>query len=763
MSYHIYKDLFNATASGSATASGLMKNWVNPFTSASGAIVGLSVFDDGDAESAWHEDFLKNLYLIDYYTTYIIDTSGETNRALSGSPIMVGDSALSRLDYLWDIVKQEESTLGITSGDIETAIEEWGNQLDGSGTIDGNSFNSYTTIGIPSGELPKLKSYAWSPMTYWDNYDGDPVFVNGYATGGSINATTGQSGVSIDLSRDDTIDDLSAPTTASGYLTTVTGANAYLSAADVFSTYYTEAYNASTNLIIAPVWSDDDYDGSLADASGTIVNPTNPLWATDNELKTMTVETTHLASGDLNIISRDVAQKTMVYLSRSLNYLHRLTYGSIGGFETDIPTASGSLAFDFTIQNGSNITPSGGAAWPVQDNPFASGELSPVDNSLMYNPDTPDFHWRKRINEMDTNLGRPSDYGSMPWLLSKLRYMRYRMYQLVGDNSRQKGGRLWRSIMPEYGTYATKSDLPEKNGEFFSTTVTRDESDGVFYVKDENTWYYWNKNTSDWEIAWSNGTQSGEFPNVPNPYGIVTGQGVTGLSSFNEIFDVATYRNYYAGPPASGDWHVAPGVDIYSQIVKEVHNKDVGNKIVDQGVVDDYGINLESFVGGNNQGYMDTNPSTQFISQFQSLHDKIGSAEVAELMSGKTMSDIQKNDFLEDVFFTASGEFDSGEFIRQLIPIISWHIQSVGELETGNLDIGNYPGKTLSYALTNGFYNLMEYMEFVSGDGSLSGNEHPTPSGISARYIGPHRITYIDDNDPGFYGGVKLTYFDEDA
>jgi hypothetical protein len=84
MPYEILTNIYDevvATSEGAAAVA----NWTNPWTGSGSAITGISLFSIG--EGGYSEDFLKNLYLIDYYATFVVSPSGTEDRSALSYPI----------------------------------------------------------------------------------------------------------------------------------------------------------------------------------------------------------------------------------------------------------------------------------------------------------------------------------------------------------------------------------------------------------------------------------------------------------------------------------------------------------------------------------------------------------------------------------------------------------------------------------------------------------------------------------------------------
>lgn len=734
--FHILENIYDETY---AVVPDLLDNWVNPYTSGASPIQGLSLFALKDTD--WEEGILQNLYLIDYFVTHIVNTSGSTDRALSGDPIIVGDSTHDRLTYLWDIIKHSEVDRAAVSGTIEAAEYEWGANLYSSGNLSAVDFTSYLSTLDASG-YPYLGEYELAAAEYWDNYDGEPVLLYDQNVGAWTSPDTGISGLSIDLSVDSDLDSLAAPVGASGYLTKQSGYDGYFETAASTESYVTVSESTALEVSSASTWSDDQYDGVLDDTGATIVNPTNPEWATETDLKKLTVAVNDLAlPSGTNVLSRDIAQKSIVYTTRKLNQLHRVTYGTIDGFATDIDTYT-DLPFSFASEDDGAITPSGTPGWPVFNNPFTSGEANPL-GGILYDPATPDWVWRERVNELDEDRDGYLTYGSMPWLLSEMRYLRYRMRDLVGERTGYNGGRLWRSTAPITRRYDTIAELPSTSGGYFS--ATRDEADGLMYVEENKSYYYWDTNESAWRIEWSidPATASGAFPGHPQASGYMVGHGVTGLPNADDD----EWETYVPRP--SGEYSYVPGLYPFQDIMETLHELEMTLKIVDQSVIDTYGINLEGWTSSsdpNTLGFDIENPDTQFVSLFKSIHDLMGSLPSAALQSGVIADTILADDFLDNVLFDGNDNFNHSEFIRGLEAIIEYHDLSVTELEVGEIDYEDKKNDvTFAQALVGGYYNKMDAV----------------PSG-SLQYVGPHRLGYVDEDNPGFYRGIRLTYYEEE-
>jgi hypothetical protein len=656
--------------------------WVDPFTGFPDPITGTVDFGEGSTDWAL---FIKNLYLTDYYYKYIIYDEREDDRGLG---IMVKRGVPFRMEYMWDIV------LPATGGFMFNAIKGWSSMLLGTGNIDATGFVSYDSS-------PDLIWYSAPELAYLDNYDGNPVIYDGKYIGGAANPT-GQAGMSVDLSTDADIDALAAPTVSGGYVTRVSGAQAYeihvLGDRLFIQTTVLDAVNApiawDPNVAFSP------------DSSGEMSYPTSGALP---EI-TLTVDEQGLPA-DVNTLFRDVTQKAIVYTARRMNKTMRDVYGNASGYVTDIPDATG-LHHAFTILSSGMITPPSGLSWPVLGNPTPSGEQDPATNSGMYPSGTQDWEYRKTVRELDSTADFMN--GAMPWTVAKFRNLQRRINHLVGTGT-VMGSRLLRAIMPVMGRVDTFAELP-----------LAPDGTQIFWVVEKEAYYYYNVMHAAWETAWAVIGGSGDcYPNAPAGTGVFsTWRGIAGLPSQVEDFTANTYRP---------NWKMVPGLDIYSKVCQDSFLGEVG-----QGYID---------MSRPVNGFEMENPETQFVNAYKDFHRKMGSIRYAQLMPSGTMSGIMADNFMDQIVFGGSGNFISSVSISGMKAIIEWHKKSVGNLLAGEMDFD--VSGVFSNQLYQGRENLMS----------------PVPTG-SGQFIGPHRDMYVSPTQPFFYDwidGIKITYFDPNA
>lgn len=711
----------------------LCANWENPFTGAPSPIEGIRRFEKG--ATGWGEDFLKNLYLIDYYWSLIVMSDELIDRSATGTPIWVGADPRARTDFLWDIVKP--------SGDIDLSVSGWSQQFLGSGDISSSGYESYSLLDT-SGDLPLIIRYAWTAPAYLDNYDGNLVLFAGQGVGGTT--VDDQAGHAVDLSADSSIDGLAAPTESGGYYGRLSGFEAYYDTPASGDPFYSSGEAALPDLEAPMLWADDGEQGGF---DGTDFDPDSPEFQTEEVDSTIELTTERTASpSGTNIFSRDIAQKVVVYLARKMNQLNRLTYGNIQGYQTNIPDATGQV-FDMTIENGTDITPSGSAfSFPVVEDPYTgSGEVErrPDNDAQLYPSGTPDWTLRALAREIDDEIDNSIRYGSMTWAAACLQYIRRRTQHMGGIREYDDagtalvGGRLWRAMMPlASGEYASTGDLPRANEDEF---LAEDEADGVYSV--DGTYYFrWN---DTWMPAWTDDPALAAewFPVSPSGYGELEGWGITGLPSIHEDWTQYDYRTYYEGPPASGEWHVAPGLGVYWDLKENAFEDDLYTSILDRQL---YALAPEEL-----SNFDIADPAMQFVSLFKTLHARIGSLKHAYIADGHTLNEVLADDFDNEFTFDASGEYITN-VMTALWPAMKWHMITTGTPYPGEVDaeesMAANPSITFENVMNNeGYINLVD----------------PTPSG-DYQFIWPHKIGYHPDYpELGPYDwrdGIRLTYFE---
>lgn len=722
-------------------------------------------------EHDWGSRFRANLHLIDYYLLSVlnpgpseyVDRTGPSVpvasqpirilKAISLNPNVTRTPAdpLDRLEYAWEVVKGSELDYVDDSGFIQGAIQRWGAAITASGEIPADGYLAHSLIQTVSG-LPVVDYYGWDRLEYPDNYEGNTVLLKNFtqlppiAIGPMTDATTGKTGISVDLTADpnryvsgdltyEGVDSIAAPTISGEYYVEQPGASYYYDAQ--VNDYYNMDAETTPSLKMPQLWTDNETDGNWT--VGTIY----PFGDDKVAERTVNVNIGESLSGDYNTLARDIAHKTVVYACRVLNRLTRLVYGYAIGHETNIALPSGDLptSLYLTHTDSAPVVSPSGDPWPVYDNPYVSGdwhyEPQPDSSGDMYtNLESPDWAYRRLINEI--NAGDIGDFthGSMMWASTNLAYLRYRIAHLAGSRdsddsgNRLWGGRVWRSLMQV--TEATVLPTLTTPG------APEDEGDGVYKVEGDDT--YWFVKDGAWLPAWTTNTAliSAYFGNVPAAYYDLEGKGITALPTVTESWLSPVKRTFTPADQASGELHIAPGIDVYSRVLAEVYDDKLTGEFVDES---------KKLPGYDLGEYPMEDYSDQYITAFTDTHEKIGHIETFETQTGIDLVDLIPDDFQETILFDASGDFNHAQYVRGLANIIRWHMQSMADLNAGEFDIASYPTNWEGKMAWDTYKNEVDSYTDASGD---------------AR-IGPHAFHWeTKPGNTGFYGGIQLKYYDGD-